>query len=102
MSRLSGELDERAVAIENAAGRQAYLVMSWLLVADLLLRARFPDWTTFNGMPVDILAVLTGGALTWFWYNWRAGTFTNRRVLQMGLSALAGAVVAGVLAWFVL
>ena len=86
------DVDERTVAIDHAAGNSAYKVMGWLLVADLAIRAKWPGWTTWKGYPIDILAVLCAGCMTWSWFAWR-----NRIVSRRHLRALLTATIASVL-----
>lgn len=93
------EMDERAVAVDHAAGRQAWLVMSWLLVLDLGLRGRYPDWVTWAGFPVDIMVILLAGGVTRTAVNWQSRTLTRQRVRLKGLAMVLGLVLAGAVAW---
>ena len=95
------EMDERAVAVNHTAGHYAYLLMSWMLVLDMLLRGVRPSWTSWNGMPIDIVLVLAGGGLTHLAYALRHRTVGRRRTIALASSIAVAAVLAAVLvlAW---
>ncbi len=90
----SPDADERTVAVDNAAGNAAYKVMAWFLVADLAIRAKWPAWTTWHGFPVDVLAVLCAGCLTWSWVAWRNRIVSRRYLLTLVAALTGGGLVA--------
>lgn len=44
------DVDERTVAVDNAAGNLGYRVMAWLLVADLAVHGLWPDLVSLRGV----------------------------------------------------
>ena len=94
MARNGIDVDERTVAVDHAAGNSAYKVMGWLLVLDLAVRAKWPGWTTWKGFPVDILAVLFAGCMTWSWIAWRNRIVSRRHLRTLLAATLAGLLVA--------
>lgn len=86
------EVDERTIAVDQAAGLRAYRVMGWLLVLDLGLHGLRLPWLDWNGFPLDIPAILLGGELARTWHLWRNRTLTRRLIL--GALAAAGVALA--------
>lgn len=86
--------DERSVAASHRGGFYAYLVMSWLLVGGLALRGLRPDWLSTAPLPLDILVVLAGGALTHLGYTLAQRATSARALAALAMSGLLAAIVA--------
>lgn len=97
MTKRLVEADERTVAVDHAAGNQAYKVMAWVLVAGLLVRSRWPEVANWQGYPMDTLAALLAGCLTWTWHAWRNQIISRKHLRSLILSLVAGGIVAAVL-----
>ncbi len=95
------ETDERVVAVNHAAGYYAYQVMSWLLLLAMMVHGLRAEWTTLNGFPIDILAVIAGGAGTHIFVTTKNRTVGRVRAVSIAWSisvaALVGCIVALVL-----
>jgi len=97
MKRIEVEIDERTVAVDNAAGNVSYQVMSWLLLLDLAVHGLRPDLVSLRGFPLDIPVILAVGWLTWTWYRVRDDTLSRRRFfIMLSAFALAAAIAVGV------
>jgi|GEM_PF-4471237 len=86
--------DERTVAVDNAAGNLAFKAMTWLLVIDMGVHGMLPEWIDWNGFPIDIVAVMMGGGLTWTWQAWRNQIIPRRDIYTMAASVLLAIAVA--------
>ncbi|WP_374712431.1 hypothetical protein [Symbiobacterium terraclitae] len=100
MRRAEIEVDERTVAVDNAAGNLSYRLMSWLLVADLAVHGLRPDLVSLSGFPLDIPVILGAGWVTWTWYRVRDDTLSRRRfLLMLGAFGLAAVVAVASALW---
>jgi hypothetical protein len=97
MKHFDNEVDERVIAVNHRAGYYAYLVMGWMLVADMMLRGLRPNWTSWDGFPVDVLVVIAGGAGTQLFYTLSQRTVGKRRSMALLLSVAVAAVFAAAL-----
>ncbi|MBP2018426.1 hypothetical protein J2Z79_001837 [Symbiobacterium terraclitae] len=90
------DVDERTVAVDNAAGNLGYRVMAWLLVADLAVHGLWPDLVSLRGFPLDIPVILGAGWLAWIWCRVRDDTISRHRfVIILSSFGLAGAMAVG-------
>ena len=87
-------MDERTVAVDQAAGLRAYRVLSWLLVLDLGLHGLRLPWLNWSGFPLDIPVILLGGELARTWHLWRSRTLTRRLILAAIVAAAVAFVIA--------
>ena len=92
------ERDERTQAVTHAAGYRAFVVMSWLVVAVLAIRGWRPDLAQAGGLPADLLLIVVGGALTFFFGRELGNGAGPRARWAVASAVLAAMVVAAVMA----
>ena len=95
--------DERTIAIDNAAGNRAYMVVSWLIFFTSIIAAVLPNMKPFLLALLLLFILCIGGAIKAY-HNWRTidvetpvnyklvfGVFAGLAVLTfVGFLAFAG------------
>lgn len=101
MMRRNRDMDERAIAIQNRAGKITGDVLMWMLLADMALRSKRPAWTMLNGFPVDILVMMGVAAVVHTTYMARMQAFGPRRWLLMAFGMVLACGLAALIAWMI-